>query len=69
MEHRIKVCLCCLVIVFLVIVCRFGHEVTNEPIIKILKLSERQPYLLTAQEIDRAVIFTIKRPFQFFGLL
>ena len=69
MEHIIKVFLCCLVVVFFVIVCRFGHDVRHISIIEVKQFSERKAQLLAPEEVQCSIEFTIERPLQFFGLL
>ena len=69
MERRVKVLLRCLVVVFFVIVCRFDHDVSDLAVVQVEKFPDREAELFTPEQIQSGSKVTVKRPFQFFGLL
>lgn len=69
MERRVKVLLRCLVVVFFVIVCRFDHDVRDLAVLQVEKFPDGKAKLFAPEQIQSCRELTVKRPFQFFGLL
>lgn len=69
MERRVEVLLRCLVVVFFVVVRRFDHDVSDFAVVQVEKFPDGKAELLTPEQIQSGSKVTVKRPFQFFGLL